>query len=1057
MLRLTSIFTFMNPNGNFLVYKSSAGSGKTYTLVKEYLSIALGSNNSERYKNILAITFTNKAASEMKERVTTYLKAFCSSKKNDGGEVLMFNNLKSELNVTDEKLKERSFKMLKSILHNYSDFNITTIDKFILKIIKSFSFDLQLPYNFEVELDSDSLLNEAINNLLSEAGKDKRLTAFLVNYVKQLAQNDESWNIQSSLLKVANISMSEDSLPYLNKIKNLKLDDFSRIKDKIRKELKVYEEYILNNFKEGKEKISESGIISDQLKGKSKNNILAYFNKKIDFKLFEEPAAKTYFQYIDSEEWCSKGFEKSIPYQIQTELKAIFYKIENYKADKSGVYVLKQNIQKNLFQLGLLNELEKKVNQIREEQNFIHISEFNKKIAEVVIKQPIPFIYERIGEKFKNYLIDEFQDTSILQWQNLLPLLENSLAYNNKNLIVGDAKQAIYRWRGGDVDQFTKLPENPHFKDNKIIKERIQTLRRQFNPLNLEYNYRSKKEIIEFNNLFFKELTNKLPDFFTSYYAEYEQKVGIPETGGYAEIKVLPKLNHSDLTLEYILDSIQNCKKRGRKLSEIALLTRTNKELTLIAEFLTHQGIAVISNESLNLNQSSEVTFLVNLYASILDPKNIETILQICKFLNTRKPLDYFAIFKHSNNAFKTLNFIIEAEYNIILPNIFGISIYEAFEELISSFKIKKSDPFIQTFLDLVKKQSTYLSGTDFIEYWMDKKESIKIASPQKTEAITLMTIHKSKGLEFPIVFLPFANATPQRGSWLWLNTNIDETGIKSALIQNNKKMLKTSFSEQSEEERLKAMLDELNVVYVAVTRAADEIYISVSEEKDLNNINGVEKFFHQVLPSLKEEKDNVFSLGKQKLISNVPQNEKLHKIIEPRNLIRSDWRKKIKMSFSAPSIWNVPENSDEIFPELNPKNFGNIIHTAFSRIEKSDDSDNVLKKMLVEGLIEKESFPKISKIIKNTLSLNPLNKIWNEGRHIVEREIITEDGISYRPDRIILKSETTYLFDFKTGEEKKVDEDQLLNYKNLLKQLKFKNIKCFLLYTDKFLCKKVM
>lgn len=1047
----------MNPTGNFLVYKSSAGSGKTYTLVREYLSIALGSSNSERYKNILAITFTNKAASEMKDRVTTYLKAFCNPENINGGEALMFDNLKKELNITDEQLKERAFKMLQSILHNYSDFNITTIDKFILKIIRSFSFDLQLPYNFEVELDSDSLLNQAIDNLLSEAGKERQLTSFLVNYIKQLAQDDESWNIQTSLLKVASAAMNEEALPHLNQIKNLNLNDFSRIKENIRKEINIYEQFIERTFNKGRDKLEQSGIFPDQLKGKTKSNIWAYFHKKINNIFFEERAANNYFKYIDNEDWCSKGFENSLPSKIQNELKNIFYEIEDYKEEKRGGYILKQSVQKNLFQLGLLNELEKKVYQIREEQNFIHISEFNKKVAEVVIKQPIPFIYERIGEKFKNYLIDEFQDTSILQWQNLLPLLENSLAYNNKNLIVGDAKQAIYRWRGGDVDQFSKLPENPHFKDNQVIQERIQTLIRQFNPMSLEYNYRSKREIIEFNNLFFKELIEKLPDFFTPYYAEYKQKIGIDKTGGYAEIKVLSKLDYTNLTLEYVLSSIQNCLKRGKRLNEIALLTRTNKELTLIAEFLTQKEIPVISNESLNLNQSNEVNFLVNLYACILDPKNIDAILQICKFLNPKKSIDYFAIFKSSQNAFETLNFIIESEYNLTLPSVSGISIYEAFEELISNFKIEKSDPFIQTFLDLVKKQSTYLSGTDFIEYWMDKKESLKIASPQKIEAVTLMTIHKSKGLEFPIVFLPFANASPQRGSWLWLETSQEEIGIKSALTQNNKKLLSTSFSKQSEEEKLKAMLDELNVVYVALTRAADEIYISVEEVKDVKDIKGVEHFFHQVLPKLNENKESVFSMGKPIKLCEVIQNETLHKAIEPKKIIRSDWRKKIKMSFSAPSMWNVPENSEKIFPKLNPKNFGNIIHTAFSRIQRSDNSEKVLQKMLEEGLIEEENITKISKTIKQTLEIYPINEIWNSGKHIIEREIITKDGYSYRPDRIIQQSETTYLIDFKTGEEKKEDEKQILNYKNLLKQLKFKNINCFLLYTDQALCREVI
>ena len=1046
----------MNPNGNFLVYKSSAGSGKTYTLVKEYLSIALGSSSPERYKNILAITFTNKAASEMKDRVTSYLKAFCIPENISGGEALMFYNLKNELSLTDSKLKERAFEMLQSILHNYSDFNITTIDKFILKIIRSFSFDLQLPYNFEVELDGDSLLNQAINNLLAQAGRDTKMTTFLVNYIKGLAQNDESWDIQSNLLNVAKVSMNEDALPYLNQIKNLKLNEFSKIKEKLWKEIKSYEQFILSNYEKGKAKIQQYGISPSHLKGKSTKNIWAYLNKQKKNKLFEERAAESYFKYIDDDEWCNNEFKNTIPKEVQNELKEIFYSIENYKQKNSGNYILKLNVHKHIFQLGLLNELEKKVNQIREEQNFIHISEFNKKVAEVVIKQPIPFIYERIGEKFNNYLIDEFQDTSILQWQNLLPLLENSLAYNNKNLIVGDAKQAIYRWRGGDVDQFALLPETPHFKNNEIIQERVQTLKRQFNPLNLEYNYRSKKEIIEFNNIFFRELINNLPDFFKPYYAEYKQKVGVEKNGGYAEIKVLPKLDHKDLTLEYILNSIKNCVERGKKLNEIALLTKTNKELTLIAEFLTHQGVPVISTESLNLNQSNEVNFLVNLYACILNNENIDAIIQICKFLNAVKPIDYFAIFDPNKNTYNSLEFILESEYNIKIPGVFGISIYEAFEELISNFKIDKSDPFIQTFLDVVKKQSSNLSGTEFIEFWIEKKESLKIASPQKTEAVTLMTIHKSKGLEFPIILLPFANKPPRRGSWLWLKADQEDIGIESALISNNKKILKTPFSKQSEQETLKTMLDELNVVYVALTRAADEIYISISEQKDLEIINGVEKFFHQVLPVLNEEEDAVFSYGAKSVVIEPNIHKEKEKPIPQKKLNTSNWRKKIKMSFSAPAIWNVPENSEQLFPLMNPKNFGNTIHTAFSRLKKSNEVESVIKKMFQDGLIDKNNIPIISQKIEKALKLNPLNKIWDIGTHIIEKEIIKKDGSSYRPDRIIQHDKKNYLIDFKTGDKKNADVQQILNYAELLKELKFSNISCYLIYTEKEVSKKI-
>ena len=1048
MLRLTSILVRMNSNGNFLVYKSSAGSGKTYTLVKEYLSIALSSNNPERYKNILAMTFTNKAAAEMKDRVTLYLKSFCEINSISGGEALMFENLLELLDIKQDQLRERAFRMLQSILHNYSDFNITTIDKFILKIIRSFSFDLQLPYNFEVELDSESLLNQAINNLLAETGKDQKLTVFLVNYIKQLAQNDESWNIQSSLLNVAKISMNEEALPHLNQIQNLKLEDFAKIKENLKREIRQYEEFIRLKLKTGKERLKSSGLVPDQLKGKTRTNVWAYFNGKISSKSFEECATPKYHENIENEEWGGKGFEGSIPIEIQTELQNLFIEIEEYKSKNIGAYILKINVDKNIFQLGLVNELEKQVNQIREEQNFIHISEFNKKVAEVVIEQPIPFIYERIGEKFTNYLIDEFQDTSILQWQNLLPLIENSLAYDNKNLIVGDAKQAIYRWRGGDVDQFALLPEAPQFKDNDIIQERIKTLKRHFNPLTLDSNYRSKKEIIEFNNLFFKELLTKLPEFFGPYYAEYEQEIGIEKTGGYAQIKILPKDEYSDLTLNEIRENINDCVKRGKQLNDIAILTKRNKDLTLIAGFLTQNGIPVISNESLNLNQSKEVNFLVNIYSCILDNKDLNGIIKTCGFLNDIKPIDYFSIFNNKNNAFQTLELIINNKFKIRLPGILSISLYEGFEELISEFKIKKSDPFIQTFLDVVKQQSSLLSASEFLDFWNEKKESLKIASPQNVKAVTLMTIHKSKGLEFPVVILPFANTAPMRDSWLWLNTSEEEIGIGSSLAKNNKKMLNTEFSDQSEQEKLKTMLDELNVVYVALTRAADELFISISEEKKPNEIKGIETFFHQVIASLDKKEGDVFSYG-TKVSVEEEEKEKLSSQTDYPDLKDGNWREKIKISFSAPAIWNVPETSEEAFKINDPRKFGNLIHIAFARLKHSDETELISKQLYQEGLIEEINIASISNILNKSLKLEPLKQVWNKGNHIVEKEIISDTGISYRPDRIIEYNKTTYLIDFKTGEQKEGDKKQILNYAILLKQLKFNNIRCFLIYTD--------
>ena len=724
----------------------------------------------------------------------------------------------------------------------------------------------------------------------------------------------------------------------------------------------------------------------------------------------------------------------------------MFHQIEQRKEKDAGDYILKANIYKNLFQLGLMNELDKQIAIIREEQNFIHISEFNKKVAEVVVEQPIPFIYERIGEKFNNYLIDEFQDTSILQWQNLLPLIENSLAYDQKNLIVGDAKQAIYRWRGGDVDQFALLPEAPQFEGNEVIQERIETLKRQFNLKNLDSNYRSTKEIINFNNLFFQRIIEKLPDFFDPYYAEFEQKVGTNKSGGYTEIKILEKEEYYDATLNEILHNIKNCLSRNARLSDISILTKKNKDLTKIAEFLTLNQIPVISNESLNLSQSEEVKFIVNLYACFFDRQNKEAIIQAAKYVNVKSNINFFELFKKESSSYETLELIILNQLGIQIPGIQGLSIYEAFEEIIKAFKIPKEDPFIQTFLDIAKEQSTRQNATEFIEYWQEKKDKLKIASPQNIDAVTLMTIHKSKGLEFPIVILPFANAAPNRESWLWLETKQEEFGIPSSLTKNSQKIQKTKFSEQSEAENLKRILDELNVTYVALTRAEKELYITITDEKKPNDINGVETFFHQVLSDLKEENDKKFSFG---IKSQYTLKEQQKEVAKSQELKPANWREKIKISFSAPTIWNVPENSEETFNLSDPRKFGNLIHLCFARLKNTKDIEPVLQNLIETGHIDQSELQPIKDILIKTLNVEPLKSVWNKGEHFIEKEIITQSGENYRPDRIIKFEGESILVDFKTGDPSEKDKAQIKNYSALLTKLGFQNISSYLIYTS--------
>ena len=1030
---------------NFHVYKSSAGSGKTYTLVREYLSIALESNSSSRYRSILAITFTNKAASEMKERVTKYLKLFVDPSKISGGEKEMFFFLCETLEIDEQELSKRAFKTLQSILHNYSDFNITTIDKFILRIIRSFSFDLQLPYNFEVELDGDGLLNMAINNLIAETGKDKKLTAFLVNYIKQLADSDESWDIQRSLLDIAKLTLNENSEGNIKRLKELNLEHFVKVKAETHKEVKSYEDYIWGRLSQGKDLIQQKGLGADNFKGKSKGSVWSYFNQKNIAATYIEPPKPGTVKNFDVEDWTHKDSDESIE-NVQPTLFKFYQEIENYREKESSKYIVFKNIHKQLFQLGLLNEIEKQVLIIKEEKNFIHISEFNKKVAEIVIEQPIPFVYERIGEKFNNYLIDEFQDTSILQWQNLLPLVENSLAYNNKNLIVGDTKQAIYRWRGGDVDQFAYLPETPHFSDNPIIQERTQTLKRQFASFNLNKNFRSLPNVIGFNNLFFEQLLPTLPFDFADYYDDFIQFPGGSKEGGYAEISIVDKEDYQESTFNELLLTIKNCLARGFQLKDIAILARKNKLLTVIAKFLTNNGIPVISSESLNLEQSAEVNFIIYMFRIISFPNDIEAFLKACNFLKEQAPVDYFDMFSKKEAIENKFVKYLKLKLNINLPKISGLSLYESFEEIIYTFKIDKNSPFIQTFLDVANKHSKDSNSSEFITFWNEKKHKLFIASPENINAVNLLTVHKSKGLEFPVVLMPFANNKTMKDSLFWINTDKLDVNLPTSLASRNKALEKTQYADNLTLEDKKSLLDDLNVVYVGVTRAVEELYIFIKEVSKPEEVNSVEKFFFPVLDKLTEDNQS-FSFG-EKVIKPKSTHEDVTFNSGPPH-ITSPWRDKIKISFSAPTIWNVPENSEESFDMRDPRKFGNLIHSIFAKIDNKMVLDTTLSEMESDGLIESEDTQVLKKLVIETLKLAPLKDVWENGKHIIEKEIIIPDGTSYRPDRVIKMENKTYLIDFKTGSPKNGDKKQIKYYEKLLQTLHFNNISSHLIYTE--------
>ena len=529
---------------NFTVYRSSAGSGKTYTLAVNYLALAISKSLIKRdyYKKILAITFTNKAAQEMKERVLYYLNILSQGKDIDN----ILSEIISKTRLESQDIFKISKNIYSHILHNYSDLSIQTIDKFSYKIVKTFSSDLGMNRDFELELDSNKIIQPVIALLLNKVSDNNSLlTDVLVNFTIQKLEDGNSNDIQSDLEDFCKYLFIEGSDKILinnsltsvevNKLKNNFFEQKSDFKNKIislRKE-------VVNFFK-------NNGLTS------------AHFTRGTFYKLFNNKLlSKRYSDWIPSEslinsvnnaDFYSKSLDENLKQQVdrnKENLKQFFDDLLFLLKD----YITLEAILKKIYPSIIINELINEINTYKKENNIQHISSFNRQIHEVVTTQVSSFIFERLGERYNHFLIDEFQDTSLLQWQNLLPLIADSLDFG-KSIVVGDGKQSIYRWRAGEVEQFLKLPEIYKGEGLQYFSEWQAKLSNHFKSENLDNNFRSRKKIIEFNNLFFKRIKTLLSENLLPIYDDLEQKVEYANNGGYVRIELFSGAEYKNEVLE---------------------------------------------------------------------------------------------------------------------------------------------------------------------------------------------------------------------------------------------------------------------------------------------------------------------------------------------------------------------------------------------------------------------------------------------------------------------------------------------------------------------------
>lgn len=1005
----------------FKIYNASAGSGKTYTLSKEYLKIIL--SNAKGYKQILAITFTNKAVNEMKHRILDNLYKF-SLKSNIEKTSPMFDELVEELQTTPLKLQLKAKTTLKEILHNYAFFDVSTIDKFTHRLIRTFAKDLKLPQNFEVVLDIELLLDEAVSKLINKAGKNAKLTKVLIDFALEKIDDDKSWDIALDLNKIGKLLFNETNAVHLKKLRDKKIDDFLDLQKNILKKIKAAEANAQLHAEAVLQLIFEHSLETTDFPRETLPN---HFKKIIDGSF--EPI-KLYNNKLEENLIAGKILKSGIDLPSIEFLSKI---LNTYLKIKALIYerALLINAYKNVVPLTVLNAIQQEVKALELERDQLSISEFNSIISNEIKDQPAPFIYERLGEKYRHYFIDEFQDTSEMQWGNLIPLVGNALEsediQGNKGslFLVGDAKQAIYRWRGGKAEQFLNMV---NLKTNPFVLAP--------HTENLPSNYRSHEEIIKFNNDFFTVTSPFLNNqTYHTLFEEGNKQIANSKKGGIVQLTFLgadDDIDINDLYCAEVLKTIAEVKEKKYNYKNICILVRGNKEGVLLANFLTQEQIPVLSSESLLLISSPKIKFLTNLIHYHNQPKNLEIGYELLSFLASKEENQHNFIATHLEN----IAILFSNSYYFDVSRIKQLSAYDALEYAIKQFDLApESDAYINHFMDNVLdvEQKEGTSIQTFLAFWEKKKDKLSVTAPSTIDAVQIMTIHKSKGLEFPIVIYPYANSNIYKEIepklWLPIAKN-DFNGFDEVLISKKQEVVNYNATADTlyNDEQYKLELDAFNILYVATTRAIKGLYIITKKDLTKSRAHKTDYYSGLFIHYLKEknlwnELQNSYTFGELNLCEEVISSEEQEHI--PYQYSYKE-RPSFKILTKSGQLWDT-EREEAL-------SRGNLIHFIMGHIETEKDVEKAFDIVLRNGDISIDEIGFLKDKIRQIIQHPQLKKYYQKGNIIKnETDIITKTGQILRPDRVVIKNNLATIIDYKTGKLNPSYKEQIYGYADAL------------------------
>lgn len=1029
---------------SFTIYQASAGSGKTFSLAKEYLKIGLA--NPEAYKNILAITFTNKAAAEMKDRILGYLTDLDSGDTSSKGYTEILPAILPELNITEELALKNVSILLKKIIYNYADFSIITIDAFFQRILRTFSYDLDIPSNFQLEIDSREIIQQVVELLIDQVGENENLTNMMIDFINSSAEESKNWHIEKDILSFTPELFREQSKLFIDALQRLSLMDFTQIIQNFNTEKAELKKKLNQDIESMKSLLDQQNIPIDD------------FSSGFVSKWFSSIERETYSIGKTLQKAMKEGawFPKKNINKNSSAFQAIeiqFTELLNQNIENVQRLQFISAIQKRIFPMALLNELKQMLSQIESLEHTFQLSNTNFKINEITSTEPTPYIYERLGDKYHYYFIDEFQDTSQLQWFNILPLICEALsAYHGVEkgtaILFGDPKQAIYRFRGGDVEHFVSLPSIPNQEKNPIIAQMENTLKNDFNSINLETNYRSHEHIVTFNNELFQHLVGNYPDLQPLYKGHHQQFLP-SKNGGWVTINQYIKNKetvYSEFALTQILKHIKKAIEDDFQYKDIAILTRDKNHSPEIAAYLSQNGVPVVSSDSLQIVASLKVLFVM-------------TTLRYY-FQNSNQVLAYSLLYKFqqlfNSNAsspiqLKAVNFSeIESFFNthgfdFTFHQLDSLNLYEKAETIIRAFHMESpADIYLMTFLNVLHEKSSQLfQEQNFWDWWDDKQKTISVDMPDDVNGVTLLTIHKSKGLEYPVVIFPDYRPSSHKDDF-WVKLT-DKSTDKSQLLPVAKLAPQESedseFSAEISRELTKILIDKVNILYVALTRAVERLHIIMdtppANPTTFSYTSSISSFASLFNEFTKEDLplSNDFSYGvseKKKTKTKALKTATLS--IDKLN--SSDWKQN---QWISAEIGNTQE-----------QNIGNLFHFTMANICAAKDIEEALEltqKVFTPDLILIQQIEKMVFSVVNHPQLSPL--FINGLKVLNEVEVVDSTGEIFRPDRVIETKNQVVVLDFKTGLPSKYHVEQINGYKKLYRELGFDSIFGYLVYVS--------